>query len=299
MHNVFSTEATQTHYSKNQNQSEVEKSLRIINDYLRWGETLRLRFGVGFCERLFYDASLRVTGGGRFVFCLGALFIFVLAGAACQQEAEPELSAAEVVQQSAVRMNEMAGFHFLITRDGAPAYVDPPDNVVVFRSAEGDYTAPDRARAVVRVLLGFATDVRVITVGDVQWQTNPLTNEWEELPPGGGFDPTQLFDAEIGLQTILAEDMAELQLDERLQGIEGVNGRFHQITGTISGDRLFQMSNGLIGPEPVSAELWIAPDSFELVRAVLTEPEPDFDEPSVWQVDFSQFDEVVLIEPPN
>jgi hypothetical protein len=227
------------------------------------------------------------------------LSCLLLAAVACRQSAQPDSSPEEIVQQSAVRMNELAGFHFDILRDGAPAYVDPPDNLFVFRRAEGDYTPPDRARAVVRVIAGFATDVRVITVGNIQWQTNPLTNLWEELPPNSGFDPTQLFDAEIGLQTILAEDMRGLKYEGLATLEEGPNGRFHHISGTISGERLYLMSNQLIGPETVTADLWITPDTFELVRAILVEPEPEFDEPSTWQVDFTQFDQAVDIQPPQ
>ena len=175
------------------------------------------------------------------------LFLLLLTAVSCQQPAVPEQQPEQIVAQSATRMNELAGFHFNIVRDGAPAYVDPPTNTFVFRSAEGDYTPPDRARAVVRVIAGFVTDVRVITVGNIQWQTNPLTNEWEELPPNNGFDPTQLFDSTIGLQTILSEDMSDYSYHGLVTLDEGPNGRFHHISGTLNGERLYQMSNGLIG----------------------------------------------------
>jgi hypothetical protein len=54
----------------------------------------------------------------------------------------------------------------------------------------------------------------------------------------------------------------------------------------------------LIGPDTVTAELWITPETFELTRILVTEPVPDSDEPSLWQVDFSQFNQVVEIAPP-
>lgn len=213
-------------------------------------------------------------------------------------EPVPTLPPEQVVQNAAERMNGMAGFHFVIERDGAPAFVDPPDNVFAFRRAEGDYASPDRARAVVRIIgPGLITDVSVVTVAEIQWQTNPLTGNWEELPPNWGFDPTVLFDDEVGLQSVLDEDMSELVL-VGIEGMEdGENGRFYHITGTIAGDRLYEMSGTLIGPATVEAELWIAPETFELVRAVIVEPEAE--EPSIWQVDFSAFDQIVEIEPPH
>jgi hypothetical protein len=58
------------------------------------------------------------------------------------------------------------------------------------------------------------------------------------------------------------------------------------------------MSGTLIGPETVTAEFWIMPETFELIRVIITEPEPERDEPSIWQVDFSQFNHVIEIVPP-
>lgn len=218
----------------------------------------------------------------------------------CQTpDPEPTLTAEEIVAETAVRMNGLDGFHFSIERDGAPAFVDPPDNIFAFRRAEGDYVSPDKARATVRIIgPGLITDVQVITVAEIQWQTNPLTGQWEELPPNWGFDPTVLFDDTVGLQAVLVEDMTQHKLIgvERLEDGEG-NGRFYHITGTINGDRLYQMSGTLIGPATVEAQLWINPDTFELVRARIIEPQGE--ETSIWQVDFSKYDQQVTIKAPD
>lgn len=223
--------------------------------------------------------------------------LLLLVGLGCRETAVADLPPETIVQNAAERMNSLDGFRFLIVRDGAPAYVDPPVNQLIFRQAEGDFVAPDKAQALVRVLgLGLVTEVRVVTVAEIQWQTNPLTGQWEELPPDLGFNPAVLFDEQVGLQTVLAEDMFNLAL----VGIEtledGPNGRFYHVRGELLGDRLFTMSGTLIGPQAVTADLWIAPESFELVRAIVTEPEAE--EPSIWQVDFSEFGEVVPISPP-
>ena len=46
-------------------------------------------------------------------------------------------------------------------------------------------------------------------------------------------------------------------------------------------------------------QLWIRPETFELVRIVVREPEPeDEDGESIWQVDISNYDELIDIEPP-
>ena len=228
------------------------------------------------------------------------LILFVLLLFACGEPDLPELPPDEIVQNSAEQMQSLPGFHFAIAREGAPAFVDPPDNALSFRRAAGDYTAPDRAQAVVRVIApGLVTDVNVISVGEIQWQTNPLTGKWEELPPNWGFNPTVLFDSDVGLQAILANDTSNLQLVEGQQLEDGPDQPLYALTGTVAGERLAQMSNGLIGNNPAQIQLWVVPETFELVRVVLTETNTGTDEYRVWQVDFSEWGEVVAIEPPQ
>ena len=196
-------------------------------------------------------------------------------------------------------MSQLAGFHFAISHSGPPAYLDP-DNVVSLVRAEGNYAAPDKAQATVLVkLTGFVTKVDVISVADVQWQTNPLTGKWEELPPNWGFNPAVLFDTDIGLQTILAADMSELMLVGKENLEDGPDTELFSLTGKVAGDRLFQMSGGLIGPTSANAQLWVMPETFDLVRVILTEPSTGEEaSPSIWQLDFANFDQIVAIEPP-
>ena len=231
----------------------------------------------------------------HFFIVLPLLFLVVSCGSV--PAPEEALTPVEIVENTAVRMKALQGFHFFIEREGAPAYVDPPDNIFVFRRAEGDYTAPDRAQAIVRIIgPGLITDVQVVTIAEIQWQTNPLTGQWEELPPNWGFDPTVLFDDDVGLPSILLNDLEDVELAglERIEG-EG-NGRFYKIVTEIDGERLFIMSGNLIGPAQVQAELWIDPDTFNLHKVIIVEPEDE--EPSVWEVKFSNFDQALPITPP-
>ncbi|MCP4418562.1 MAG: hypothetical protein GY805_18235, partial [Chloroflexi bacterium] len=91
---------------------------------------------------------------------------------ACRQPSLPEISAEELVQRSAERMKDSDGFQFTIERDGAPAFLDLQETIS-FRRAIGAFVAPDRALATVRVIgPGIITDVDVISVAEIQWQTN-------------------------------------------------------------------------------------------------------------------------------
>lgn len=224
--------------------------------------------------------------------CVPFLFFLLTA---CGGDAPADLPPQEMVARAAAQMERLPGFHFVIDRSGAPAFVDP-DETISFGGAVGDYVAPDRARATVRVILpGLVTELNVISIGAVQWETNVATGQWDELPPNWGFNPAALFDPEVGLPTILAHDLAEAAL----AGTERVGGtELYLVTGRVAGERPFRLSNGLIGPEPLAAQLWIAPETFELHRLVVTEAAAEGSEPSVWQIDFSEFGQVVAIEPP-
>jgi len=226
------------------------------------------------------------------------MLLLVIVLVACDADEPAVLPPEEIVQQTADHLNQLTGFHFIIERTGAPAFLDP-DGFIGFRSAEGDYVAPDKARAAVRVTIpGLVTDVSVISIGALQWQTNVVTGAWEELPPKWGFNPTVLFDPNIGLPAILQNHLTNLQLIGLEQLEEDGDDLLYKLTADVAGSAIYEMSGTLIGPDTVTAELWITPDTFELVRILVTEPVPDSDEPSLWQVDFSQFNQVVEIAPP-
>ncbi len=228
-----------------------------------------------------------------------SLFCILVMIAACRSEPLPEPAPEEIVHNAAARLQTMSGFHFAITQTGAPAYLDSSETVALIR-ADGDYAAPDKTQATVLVRLsGFVTKVNVISIADIQWQTNPLTGNWEELPPNWGFNPAVLFDAEIGLQAILAADLSDIVLTgvEKLE--DGPEEPLYALTGVVNGERLYDMSGGLIGPETAEVHLWVIPNTFELVRITLTEPGVGEETPSVWQVDFAGFDQVAAIEPPE
>ncbi len=228
-----------------------------------------------------------------------SVFLFLLwILVACQEPNLPEMSAEALVTEAAASMAALPGFHFLIDRTGAPAYIDSRQTLS-FRRAEGEYAPPDRARAVVRLILpGLVTDVSVVSVGAVQWETNPLSGQWVELPPDWGFNPTVLFREDVGLPAILAADLTNkvVAAPERLE--DGPDMLLYKVSGMVAGERLYEMSGTLIGPDSVEVTMWIEPETFFIHRIVAVEPVPDNAEPSVWQVDFSQFGTAFAIEPP-
>ena len=129
-----------------------------------------------------------------------------------------------------------------------------------------------------------------------------MANQWEELPPNWGFNPAVLFDDEIGIQAVLLADLSDIQLaePENLAESEGPDELLYSVTAVASGENVYQMSGYLIGPESVTMQLWIVPETFELARIVVREPEPDSEEgESIWQVDIFNYDELIDIQPPE
>ena len=228
---------------------------------------------------------------------VGALFISLLL-AACGSAGPEILPPEEIVARSTTCMKEMSSFHFVIDRSGAPAYLDM-DETLSFARAEGDFVAPDQARAEIRIIApGLVAEIRIMALGDDYWETNLLSGEWQSLPAGMGFNPAILFDPQVGLQPVLDRDLTNLALRgiEELPELPGTP--LYALTGRLDGERIHQMSYAMIGPETMDVQLWIAPETFELYRVVITEPSADPADPTIWQLDFWDFDLPVDITPP-
>jgi hypothetical protein len=217
---------------------------------------------------------------------------------ACQKTSIEMLPPQEIITRSVERMTGLNSFHFVIDRSGAPAYLDTQETLS-FSRAEGDFIAPDRATADIRIIApGLVAEISIVGIGESYWETNLLSGEWQALPAGTGFNPAVLFDPVIGFQPVLESDLTDLQLVgiEELEELPGQ--KLYYLTGKIAGEHLYTMSYQMIGPEPMNVQLWVAPQTFELYRVILTEPTADPADPSIWQLDFWDFNTPVTIEPP-
>ena len=196
-------------------------------------------------------------------------------------------------------MQAATGFRFLIDRSGSPAFLDA-DNSLAFRRAEGIYQTPDRAQATVRVIgPGVITEVEFISIAANQWETNILTGEWQALPPNWGFNPASLFDKDIGIQSILDTDLHDLELLD-YEELEELPGQLlYVLQGKLYGERLYQLSFGMIGPGDLEVRFWVAPETFELLRIEITDPRPDASEATLWRFDFWDFNQDWEILPPE
>ena len=238
----------------------------------------------------------------RIVFAL-SLFVILL-GVGCAPEPTvtptptPDPQALAALAGSA--MQKVEWLHFVIERNGSPAYIDA-EETLVFRRAEGDYAAPDRLQAAVKVMAaGFVTEIQVVSVQNKQWMTNLLTGQWEELPAGWELGPSALFDAQVGIPHLMTRGLiaAKTRLDGPAE-FEDLDGTFWHLTSETTGEQVHTMSGGLIPSGPADLEAWIDPTTFLIHRVRLVLPESDPEEPMEWIIELSLFDEPLDIQPPE
>jgi len=217
---------------------------------------------------------------------------------ACSANPSPELSPQEILERSAERMQTLKGFQVSINRSGAPAFLDYGQTLSLSR-LDGYYVAPDRVQANVRVIApGIVVVVDVISIGSIQWQTHVITGQWEQLPEDWGFNPATLLEAESGLPAILITDLSDLQLSADAELDEMPGKKLFLIKGMLAGETLYNLSNGMIGPDEMDAQIWIDPVTYDLQRAILSEHPGTADAERIWQIDFWDFDQVIDIQPP-
>lgn len=222
----------------------------------------------------------------------------VLLLAACSRPSAADLSPEVIIQRSADSMQSLSGFSFLIDRQGASAYLDPQGSLS-FRRAEGRFVAPNAAAAEVRIIgPGVVVEVQVISIGDRQWETHPLSGEWQEVPTGAGLNPAALLDPSAGLSQVLLSELGDTQLADMAE-IEQLPGRpLYHLTGQLQDSSLDQLSFGLIADPQPSIELWIEPQTFYLHRLRIVERPGAGELERSWTIDFWDFGQAEPIQPP-
>ena len=209
----------------------------------------------------------------------------------------PELTAREITSRSAERMLAIQSLHFSIEPSGAPValdpYIDSPIPIAL-TWVEGDMVRPDKMQAEIKVsALGFATDIGLIHYEGDTYMSNPLSGEWEALAAelGGMVNPSFLFDPDRGLPTLLPS------MELKDLGVEDIQGQpAYHMNVADTGD-LHMLGGDADGS--VSVDVWIDVRSFLLRQAVVTQPTTDSDQPTVWLIELSDFDQPVNIQPPS
>jgi hypothetical protein len=226
------------------------------------------------------------------------LIAVALLASACGNGAEPATTlppdANVVLEAAASAMGSVDYVRFKIERSGAPVYIDPLDTLN-FSNAEGQFAAPSSANAVVTLQVGnLNAQIGAIAISGKTWLTNPITGKWEDAPEGYDFDPTTLFDPELGWRPLLAQGLSDVVWI----GEESHNDqpRYH-IRATADEDRVAVILAGLINKQPVDLDMWIDPATGYVREAELSTVFEG--QTSDWSIEFSEFGQPVEITPPD
>jgi lipoprotein LprG len=205
-------------------------------------------------------------------------------GGGADQEASADVAA--VIDLAAQTMGGITSAAFAMRRTGAPVEISD----LRFDSAEGVYSAPASAKAILQVKAAdISVELGTIAIGERVWLTNPLTGQWEEIPAGSGFNIAVVFDPDVGWVPLLTEDLSDIEL-------VGVEGGTYVIHGTIAASRVEFLTAGLVEAQAVEADIWIDGDDGYIERVEFA---TEFGgAATTWVIEMSGFDEPVTVEPP-
>ena len=221
--------------------------------------------------------------------------VFVGGSRALAQEGTPAASpaAVDLLREASRRLAETATVHFDLDVEG-DTFLDGDENIRLLE-AEGDLSRPDRVRASFQAqVLGQNITLQLITVGDQTWTTDLLTGEWQPAPPEFAYRPSVLFDNQEGIGPVMGRvEEAEQLEDEEIDGREA-----YHVRATVPEETIGPLTYQTMVGSPVTVDLWIDRETYDLLRARLSEPPAEGKEPATWTLDLSDHGEQVTIEAP-
>jgi hypothetical protein len=207
--------------------------------------------------------------------------------------ATPTPTARQRLDAAVTRLDALSGFHFLLTHQNGASTIAPG---LLMTRAEGDFAGPDRFSAKINASFqGLPAVVRVINVGDKTWITNPLESGDHYQPLPNGVQTAAIFGSGGGL-IIATKAMVGAQADgnERLGNVDTV-----VVRGNLDAGRLQSVAADAQSGLPVATRVWIGRQDGLIYRIRIDGPlSPNEPKNIVRQVDLSQFDEKLDIEPP-
>jgi lipoprotein LprG len=182
---------------------------------------------------------------------------------------------ASIIAASSTAMGDVQSVAFELARDGAPVYIDSFESISL-NTATGQFTVPRSARALLEVEVNgsLTTELGAIALDDEIWLSNPVTGDFETLPPGYDIDPSLFFDPENGWKPLMAN-----LTDVSFVGTEQIDGndRYH-ITGTAPAEQVAIITARLVRNQDVDIDFWIQPVSGLVTRAEFSTATPGADD---------------------
>lgn len=172
----------------------------------------------------------------------------------------PRLSgdARAMVEASAEAMAAVTSVRFEVTRTGAPVFIDAVEELAL-DAVVGRFRAPADADALVTVTVSgdLATELGAVALGSEIWLSNPITGEFEPLPPSYDIDPSRFFDPTGGWQPLLAGLLDPVMVSDA--------DTIH-LRATAPAAELRRVTAGLVRAEGIVLDLWIDPHTGLVLR---------------------------------
>lgn len=214
-----------------------------------------------------------------------AAALLCVAAAAC---AAPPPSPTALVEQAAAKTAALKSVAFDLVRVGEPVLLDPGRGIL-FSGAAGEYQAPDRVRARVKIVAaGTVLTVEMLWLPEGFSSSNPFTGAFEKLA-APGFDPAGLLRNEI--PALLRSDLRSVTLvgTEKI----GAADAYH-VRAEADGAKLRALTGGVVVPGVHTVDLWIDVATSQIVRLVDAEPSSV----AGWRLELSGADKPVEIKAP-
>lgn len=158
------------------------------------------------------------------------------------------------------------------------------------RRGTAQFVSPNELFINVTLRIGVVVSVDIFSLDDRQWASFPSGAPWYQLPPFPDFDISKLMAEGAGMEYAMTnlEDI-EILGEETL--IDGTNAL--HIQANASGEVVRGLLFGLIEPEDdvkVDAYINTADSRFSLVEVTMLETTEENEDPSVWRIEFYDYD---------
>ncbi|MEM1333067.1 MAG: LppX_LprAFG lipoprotein [Actinomycetota bacterium] len=199
-----------------------------------------------------------------------------------------------ILDASAATMGATQSVEFRLERAGAPVFIDEFDSISINR-ADGQFEVPRSAQAVleVEVNASLTTELAAIALDEDIWLSNPVTGDFEPLPPGIELDPSMFFDPENGWQPLMSG-----LTDVTLHGLVERDGadRYH-LSATAPAEQVEIITARLVRDVSVDIDFWLQPVNGAVMAAEFTTEFPDGDVD--WTLTLRNYGAEFDIEPPD
>jgi hypothetical protein len=197
----------------------------------------------------------------------------------------------QLLDEATRNTEALKAFHFTLTHENGET---PIANGISMRKADGDFLSPDRFKATINgAIRGFAVDAKVINVGDNVW-LQAITPNYQKLE--NGVSASQILDPNNGVLKALKGVR-----NPQYAGTDKINGTdMTVIGGSIDAGDLTALDSQAQQGKPVNGRVWIGNDDHRVYRLRIDGPLNDQEPGNIArQLDLSQFNENVSIEPPS